>query len=365
MQGVVDADCHVIESEAIWEFFDGEMAHRKPSLVEYRDPATGTMRCRWVIGGGLVPHPEGKGSFTGQAPPPKAVRDANGTDWACRSLVDPATRVAHAERMGVEVQVIYPTIFIAYLTDDVELEVALYRAYNRFMADVWSKGENRLRWIGVPPLRNIDATIEEMNFAKQHGAVGVLFRGMEEERSLGDPYFDPVYAEASRLDLPICIHTGAGAPRITESCDSRFTANFAHVRLLPLIAFHDLVHTKVPERFPDLRFGFIESSASWVPFLLHFLKRRTTVRDKKSGDMFGPKLFQDYRFYVACEADEDIPYLLQHVGEDNLIIGSDYGHGDQSSEPQLVEVLQSREDVHPSVVNKILRENPRRLYPIA
>lgn len=38
---------------------------------------------------------------------------------------------------------------------------------------------------------------------------------------------------------------------------------------------------------------------------------------------FGPALFQDYLIYVACEADEDIPYLLNYMGEDNLMIGSD------------------------------------------
>jgi hypothetical protein len=30
----------------------------------------------------------------------------------------------------------------------------------------------------------------------------------------------------------------------------------------------------------------------------------------------------------ACEADEDIPYLGEFIGDDHLMIGSDYGHND-------------------------------------
>ena len=41
------------------------------------------------------------------------------------------------------------------------------------------------------------------------------------------------------------------------------------------------------------------------------------------------KLFSISVIYVACESDEDIPYLAQLIGEDNLVSGSDYGHHEQ------------------------------------
>jgi hypothetical protein len=46
------------------------------------------------------------------------------------------------------------TIFLASITDDVKLEVVLYRSYNRFMAEVWKKGQGRFRWVtdGVAPV---------------------------------------------------------------------------------------------------------------------------------------------------------------------------------------------------------------------
>lgn len=357
MAPVIDADTHVIESEAVWEFFDEELRDRKPSLVPYRDPVSRTLRTFWVIDGKLVPKPLGRGGQLLATPPlDEAQRTARA--WRVRELTDLESRLQDADEMGVDVQVVFPTIFIAYLTDDVALEVALTRSYNRFMADVWSRGQGRLRWVIVPPLRDIDRTIEELHFGKAHGAVGVMFRGVEKDRSLADPYFFPVYEEASRLNLPVCVHTGPGCPALTEIVDTRFSSVFPAVRMLPVWAFYDIVANKVPERFPDLRIGFIEANSSWVPFLAHFLNRRF----KTGRAAYGPRLFRDYRLYVACEADEDLPYLLTYIGEDNMITGSDYGHQDQSTEPDLVHVLRAREDVPKPVMDKILSDNPQRFY---
>ncbi|HTE84946.1 MAG TPA: amidohydrolase family protein [Dehalococcoidia bacterium] len=369
MAGVIDSDTHVVESEQMWEFFDEAMKPRRPTLVAFADPATGITGNRWVIDGKLFPRPFGRGGAF-LATPPMNEQQAVDMEWSSRSLNDPAARVAAMESLGIQSQVIFPTLFIAYLTDEVDLEVALCRAYNRYMADACSHAPDRLRWIAVPPLRSIAESIGELNFARENGAAGILMRGLEGDRSLAEPYFHPIYAEASRLGLPVCIHIGGGSPTLNEMADTRYMFNFASQRLLPVIAFHDLLSARIPEQFPDLRIGFIEATASWVPFVLHFLQRRLNM-GVVSQEKLGPALFRDYRMFVACEADEDIPYLLTHIGEDNLLIGTDYGHhgarrgpADQSVELDLVSVIGAREDVPPSVVNKMLRENPRHFYAL-
>ncbi len=63
----------------------------------------------------------------------------------------------------------------------------------------------------MPPLQNMDATVEELTWAKEHGACGVLKKGDREAGKYpADPYFEPLYAEAEKLDMPICLHTGSG-----------------------------------------------------------------------------------------------------------------------------------------------------------
>ena len=363
MLGVVDADTHIAESEGIWEFIDAEMYPRRPVLVSVPDDTLyDDSNAFWLIDGDIFPKPSGKGGFRLVTPSAAKSQSSRGDiTIASREITDPKVRLADMDRLGIQIQVIYPTLFLIYLTDDPALEVALCRAYNKFLAHVWSADEERLRYVAVLPLRSIEASLAEMRTVKENGAVGVFFRGLEGNLPLDDPYFFPVYKEAERLNLPICIHTGSGAPALTELFNLERNHTFAHGRALPLFAFRDLVHNAIPELFPSLRFGFIEASAGWAPFLVHILRRLLTNRWKFSNSQ---DLFREYRLFVACEADEDIPYLANCIGNDNLIIGSDYGHNDPSAEPMLVETLAERGDLSASLSDSILRTNPRALYGI-
>jgi len=382
MVGIIDADTHVIESERVWDQFDTKLAHRRPVGVVHQDPVNGQRRTRWVIDGELVPKPDGKGGQA-LATPPVKPEEAESHDWLCKSLIDVPARLVDADKMGVDVQVVYPTLFIAHITDDPELDVALSWAYNRWLADAHQRGGDRLRWVAVLPFTDIPASIEQLEWSREHGAVGFMARGVEEDRSLAEPWFFPLYEAASRLNMPMCIHTGPGSKIISSVIDNRIGGSFPGVRMLPLIAFQNLVTNRIPEKFPDLRIGFIETGASWVPYVLHYVERDWHRKKTLQAAHLGPELFRDYRIFVACESDEDIPYLAQYIGEDNLISGSDYGHhqgqlptmeavslenrrlgGDPSADLAVVGELRGREDLSPNAVDKILKDNPKRFYGI-
>ena len=61
---------------------------------------------------------------------------------------------------------------------------------------------------------------------------------------------------------------------------------------------------------------------------------------------------------------DDLPYVLQYAGEDHIIIGSDYGHNDTSSEIMALQTLKAQGDVSPAVIDKILDANARALYAL-
>ena len=54
--------------------------------------------------------------------------------------------------------------------------------------------------------------------------------------------------------------------------------------------------------------------------------------------------------------------MLKYAGEDNIVIGTDYGHQDQSSEIEALRIIRDRGDVAPEVVDKILGANAIALY---
>ena len=368
MAGVVDADTHIIEHPGMWELFDPELYPRRPVLASTTDNSVyGHNNQVWLIDGVAVPKRFGKGSAIVAVGGSDAEEARTDIAKAVRYITDATARVSDMDKRGVDAEVVFPTLLLGYLPVEVDLEIAICAAYNRYLAKAWEQGGDRLRWVVVPPLRDMQASVREIETARDHGAVGVFFRGVEGERSLAESYFFPVYEAANRLGMAICIHTGAGAPEITKVFDRSFSHNLPHVRSLPLFAFRDLVAHKIPERFPELRIGFIEASASWVPYVLHHLQRSSGAKLNSGGDAdaameWGPKLFSDYRLYVAAEADEDLAYLLTHIGEDNMIMGSDYGHQDQSKEDGMVGVMRRKKSISPAVIEKILCDNPRRFY---
>src|SRR5215207_9077053 len=158
MRTVWDADTHIAEPPEMWDFLEPEWYPRRPVIVSLpEDTLYGASDHVWLIDGQIFPKPAGRGgNFLVTPTMQSSVR--NRGDNRARELLDLPTRLADMEATHVDVQVVYPTLFLAYLTADVAYEVALCRAYNRFLADVAAKADGRIRWVIVPPLRDVDAT---------------------------------------------------------------------------------------------------------------------------------------------------------------------------------------------------------------
>ena len=81
-----------------------------------------------------------------------------------------------------------------------------------------------------------------------------------------------------------------------------------------------------------------------------------------AGREFPDNVLKEYNIYVTCQTDDDIPYILQCAGDDNIIIGTDYGHFDPSSEIDAISVFKKMDGISDSAMKKILLENPKALY---
>lgn len=140
---VIDADTHVLETERTWDFMDEADARFKPFVLLRKD---GTTTEEWWF---LEGRAFGKNSNQGDQFP-----------TAAREATDIAQRVAHMDELGVDVHVLYPTFFLRPASPHADTQIALAKCYNRWMADVWKRGEGRLRWAVIPPLLVLDKAIE-------------------------------------------------------------------------------------------------------------------------------------------------------------------------------------------------------------
>ena len=138
---VLDADAHVEESEATFAdaYLEPAYRDRRPQVVALGERAV------WVIDDHIFPQRVGKGANTfatpasiGGRPTPLTATKPDPLPSILLSDVDARIRQMDAERL--DLQVIYPTLFLAYpLTDDPRLYNALCRSYNSWIADVCSQ----------------------------------------------------------------------------------------------------------------------------------------------------------------------------------------------------------------------------------
>jgi predicted TIM-barrel fold metal-dependent hydrolase len=87
-------------------------------------------------------------------------------------------------------------------------------------------------------------------------------------------------------------------------------------------------------------------------------------RFKTLGREWPDNFMREYRMFVTCENTDDLPYIVQHAGEDCLVIGTDYGHTDISSDIDAIGVFKTRTDLPSEVKRKILSDNARALYSL-
>jgi len=338
---VIDSDAHVLETERTWDYMlESERALRPRIVATPDNPASGGES--WFVDGVYI----GKGRNVG-----------HDTAKEAREMDDIGARLKHMDELDVDVQVLYPTIFLRPYTRRPDLELAVTRSYNRWLIDIWKRAPERLRWVAVLPLLTMDKALEEARFAKQNGACGIFMRGLEGDKRVSDDYFFPLYEEAGRLDLPVCVHSATGSFAVHDFFLDE--CGFSKFKLAVVGSFHTLIFNKIPDRFPQTRFAFVEVSSQWVPYAIHDFARRM---ERGGTKVDKSDVLRKNRIYVACQTDDDLPYVLKYAGDDQLVIGTDYGHNDTSSEILALRKLKEDGAVPPDIVNKILDDNARALY---
>src|SRR5919109_3114696 len=295
----IDADAHVIECEKTWDYLEGEDRRYRPVSIAVHMPS-GKTRSFWFIGGRMIGGRE------------NIVKD---TSQESREMANIDSRLKHMDEIGTDVQVLYPSLFLRPVTDRPEIELVLCRSYNRWLADIWSKAKDRLRWAVQLPLLSMDKALDELRWAHGNGACAVFMRGIETHHVLHDSYFFPLYEEASRLNMPVGIHSGIGNFTVNEAMGGE---PFRVAKLVVIGGFHSMILNGIPERFPKLRIGAIEVAAQWVPYLVHDLNLRFP---KLAGKQAKPEIMRSGQLFVACQTAADVPYVRNYAAEDSLMIG--------------------------------------------
>jgi predicted TIM-barrel fold metal-dependent hydrolase len=267
------------------------------------------------------------------------------------------------DRLGVDVQILFPSLWLNVGVRDPIIEAALKRSYNRWLAEATKASGGRLRWMVNVPTGDIHAACRELEFGAAHGAAGVFLLGEVNARHVAHPSLFPLYKKAEELGLVVGFHVGVGNTDVLHRYPG---SQKAWDIVAPCTyAFYALITNAVPSRFPSLKWGFFEAGAGWVPWMLQEAARLDPSGSRSDRDWRTERdVLKENNMYVACQTDDDLPYLITRVGSENLVCGSDWGHFDIGSDPAAHRLLASRTDLDETVKTRIVDTNGRALFGI-
>jgi len=270
---------------------------------------------------------------------------------------------------GMETAVLFPTraASISRMREQ-EFAVAVARAYNTCVAREYASISPRLRPVGVLPLQDPVRAADELHYAvTELGLVSFELSALHPAPGLGDRRYDPLWAEAQRLNVPLCIH-GSRSPSTDIGGDR--LATFAEVHAYGftagiLLQFTSVLCQGVPVRFPGLRLAFLENGATWLPYYLdrldeHWEKRGAVempnLPDKPSA------IFRRSPLYVSIEAGERLlPETVEYVGDDHFLYASDIPHWDNEF-PENLAGLRNHPRLSRETKEKLLYRNAQALF---
>jgi uncharacterized protein len=374
---VIDADGHVEENPVTFsdKYFDPAFRSQRPQVV----PGSEEGLAYWMIDEQLFPRRVGRGCHNLGTPVSyqgRPVRHAQHKPDTVGSmeLTNLRERLEIMDEEGISLQVLYPTLFLAYpLSCNPAYVTAMCDAYNRWLGDVLS-GQKRLKWVGVVNLDDIPASVRQVNEAKKLGAVGMMILGTAGDRLLDDPSLLSFYEAVSEADLPLAVHVGWSCPSINNLYSHIYPSGVIPFTMPVLMGLVSMMSGGIFDRFPNLRVVYLEAGCLWVHFILERLHHRFQHSGKNLVNVVSrtapiQKLApMDYvkkgNLYFSAEIEDALlPQVLELVGDGQILFGSDMPHGDR--ERFAARMLQERTDISESAKTKILESNPIRFYDLA
>jgi len=195
-------------------------------------------------------------------------------------------------------------------------------------------------------LDDVQDGIKELERAARLGLAGAMITEYPaEDRRYDQPEYEPFWAAAEALGLPLSLHTatrrqgkirGAG-PGTLRDASSRATKAF-----YPALSLCDMIFSGVFERHPCLTLAIVEFELAWAPHLLSTMDYTYRERHGEAIYRFKDGMLPSdfFRRNVVLSFQEDaIGIRLRDViGTGNMMWGSDYPHS-ESTFPQSRKIL--------------------------
>jgi len=269
-------------------------------------------------------------------------------------------RLALMDDQGIDAALMFPAS-----AHDIEYEFAdnmpaLYaniRAFNRWMhEEIGFAHENRMFLPPYIPLADVDMAIKELETVLDEGAPVIQIKSGHAHggkhnpnggRSPADPIFDPLWSRVNEAGVRIAAHLGgtdyqkygADWSEDPEAVFGDFDAfqwvmywgDRPAMELTAGLILHNFFG-----RFPNIRVCLAEQGTVWLPYTLRKLDHAFLMgRKAKWGTLTErPSAIFKRHFVVAPFPEENVRRVVDEVGIEPIVFGSDFPHGEGLAWPR-------------------------------
>ena len=239
-----------------------------------------------------------------------------------KKFTDIKQRLADMDAQGMGVHALSLTAPMLYWAD-VDLSHRLAKAWNDAAVESHKAHPDRFVVLATLPMLDPNRAVDELNrVSKLPGVRGIYMGTNIDNRDLGDPAFEPIFARIEQLGLPVFLHPlqTVGGKRM----QSYYLANLLGNPIDTAIAACHLIFGGVLDRHPNLHVNLPHAGGA-LPILIGRIDHGWKVRKEAKNLPQAPSSYlRRFTYDTISHSKPILEFVISQVGADRVMVGSDY-----------------------------------------
>jgi uncharacterized protein len=264
--------------------------------------------------------------------------------------------------------VIYGILGAAGRLNDKDAANEMLRIYNDWLKGFCSHYPDRHIGLACLPYGDIDAAVKEIHRVAKLGIKGLELSCSWDMEPMWHPMWEPLWKAVNDVQLPLHFHTFPNVPpdmisrypgRVGRSVFFTVVSGF-QMNLVNILAA--IIAANVLERYPNIRIAFGESGCGWIPYALDRMDFEWEDRFTDLGLKMKPSDYWRRQCKATFQFDRIGTKLIDDMGAESLMWGSDYPHGDGVWPHSDKYIKEQFAEVSPEVTKMITCTNAGKFY---
>ncbi|WDE14272.1 amidohydrolase family protein [Thalassomonas haliotis] len=286
----------------------------------------------------------------------------------------PHTQIETMDTGGIGRALLFPTfamLVVNHADISPQTSYAYARAYNHWLQDYINYDRQRLIGVGLVSRHEPANMCQQIEEIASFGWRCITLRPeVIAGRGLGHEDYELFWQMCEQKNITIAFHGGThlhGPTVGSERFSSRFGLHACSHPMEIQMAFVSLLESGVLERYPKLKFAFLEAGCSWIP---HWLWRLDNIcypefpaLIKENIRMLPSEYFKRHCWTTLEIGEPCLKAVVDMIGHENILFGSDFPHPDHLHF-ELAEIAKECAELTPEQLKDILEVNPQNCFAL-